>query len=73
MINYVIYYIIVLLFFMVRVMCGVLLKDNKRANDLMLMLGLNKIKDNQAIANSVHWHGHVLWKKWSCYLKGIRI
>ena len=41
-------------------MCGVQLKDRKRAKDLMLRLGLNKTIDQLAMANSVHWHGHVL-------------
>ena len=43
---------------MVRAMCGVQLKDRKRSKDLML--GLNETIDQLAIANSVHWYGHVL-------------
>ena len=45
---------------MVGVMCGVQLKDRKRANDLMLMMGLNKTIYRLAMANSVRWYGHVL-------------
>ena len=29
----------------------------------MLMLGLNKTIDQLAMADSVHWHGHVLRRK----------
>ena len=43
-----------------RAMCGVQLIDRKRSSDLMLMLGLNETIDQLAIANSVHWYGHVL-------------
>ena len=39
-------------------MCGVQLKD--RVEDFMLMSGLSKTIDPFAMANSVHWHGHVL-------------
>ena len=43
-------------------MCGVqLLKDGKRAKDLMLVLGLNETIDQFAMVNSVHWYGHKLW------------
>ena len=45
---------------MVRAMCGVQLKDTKRSTELMLLLGLNKTIHQLAIANSVHWHGHML-------------
>ena len=45
---------------MVRIMCEVQLKDGKRANDLMLMLGLNETMHQLVITNSVHWFGHVL-------------
>ena len=45
---------------MVRVMCGVQLKDKKRCMDLMLMLGLNETVDQLSMANSVRWYGHVL-------------
>ena len=41
-----------------RAMCGVQLKDRKRANDLML--GLNDTIDWLAMANSVCWYGDVL-------------
>ena len=41
----------------IRAMCGVQLKDRKRAMDFMLMLGLNEaITDQLTMANSVHWH-----------------
>ena len=45
---------------MVKVMCGVQLKDRKRSMDLMLTLGLNETMDQFTMANSVHWYGHVL-------------
>ena len=45
---------------MVRAMRGVQLKDRKRSKDFMLMLGLNETIDLLAMANSVHWYGHVL-------------
>ena len=45
---------------MVREMCGVQLKDRKRSTDLMFMLGLNEAMDQLAMANCVHWYGHVL-------------
>ena len=32
----------------------------KRSTDLMLMLSLNETIDQLAMANSVHWYGHVL-------------
>ena len=43
-----------------RAMCGVQLKDRKRSTDLMFMLGSCKTIDRLAMANSVHWYGHVL-------------
>ena len=45
---------------MVRAMCGVQLKDRKRSMYLMFMLGLKETMDQLAMANSVHWYGHVL-------------
>ena len=45
---------------MVRVMCGIQLKDRKRSMDLMFMLGFNEAIYQLAMTNSVHWHGHVL-------------
>ena len=45
---------------MVRAIFGVQLKDSKRYSDLMFMLGLNETIDQLAMANSVHWHCHVL-------------
>ena len=38
---------------MVRVMCGVQLKDRKRDRDFMLMLNLNEAIDWLVMANSV--------------------
>ena len=46
-----------------REMCGVLLKDRKRSTDLMFMLGFNEAIDQLAMANSVHWCGHVCWRE----------
>ena len=43
---------------MVREMCGVQLIDRKISKDLMLVL--NETMDQLAIANSVHWYGHLL-------------
>ena len=43
-----------------RAMCGVQLKDSKRYNDLKLVFDLNETVDRLAMANSVHWYGHVL-------------
>ena len=45
---------------MVRAMFGVQLNNRKRSTDVMFMLGLNETIDQLAMANSVHWHGHVL-------------
>ena len=45
---------------MVRAMCRVQLKDRKRHTDLMFMQGLKETMDQLAMANSVHWYGHVL-------------
>ena len=50
-------------------MCGVELKDSKRAKDLMLVL--YETMDQLAMANSVHWYGYVLNRGWSCFEKGI--
>ena len=57
---------------MVRVKCGVQFKGRKRAKDMMLVLGLNETKDQLAMANSIHWHGHVL-TVWPCLENGIRL
>ena len=43
-----------------RAMCGVQLKDIKRAEYLVLMLGLNETIDQLAVANCVCWYCHVL-------------
>ena len=45
---------------MVRITCGVQLKDRKSSTDLMFMFCLNETKDQLAMANSVRWHDHVL-------------
>ena len=45
---------------MVIAMCGVKLKERKRSDDLMLMLGLNETIGQLAMAISVCWYGHVL-------------
>ena len=44
---------------MMRVMCGVELKDRKRSTHLMFMLGLHETIDQLSMANSVQWYGHV--------------
>ena len=44
---------------MVKAMCGVQLKDRNGSKDLIL-LSLNEIIDQLAMANSVCWHSHVL-------------
>ena len=48
---------------MVRVMCGIQLKDRKISMDLIFMLGLSEAIDQLAMANSVHWNSHVLWRE----------
>ena len=48
---------------MVRVMCGVWLKDRKRSTGLMFMFGLSETIDQLAMANSVRRYGHVLRRK----------
>ena len=47
---------------MVRAMCVEQHKDRKRSTDFMFMLGLNETIDQLAMANSVHWNGHV-WRR----------
>ena len=39
---------------MVRAMCGLQLKDRKRAMDLMLTMGLNETIDQLTMAINVH-------------------
>ena len=46
-----------------RAMCGEQLKDRKRYTDLMHKQGLKETIHQLAIANSVHWHGHVLMRE----------
>ena len=43
-----------------RAICGVQLKDRKISTDLNFVLGLKETIDQLAMANSVHWYGHVL-------------
>ena len=45
---------------MVRALCEVQLKYRIRSTDLMFMLCLSEPIDQLAMANSVHWFGHVL-------------
>ena len=47
---------------MVRAMYAVQLKYRKRVEDLKQMITLNETMDQLAMANSEHWHGHVLRK-----------
>ena len=44
-------------------MCGIQLKDRKRSLDFMLMLALNDAMDKLAMANHVHWYGHMLMRE----------
>ena len=44
---------------MVRIICGVQLKDRKRSTDLMVMLGWRETMDQLTMANSIRWNGHV--------------
>ena len=57
---------------MVRAMCEVQLKDMKRSTDVMFMPHLSEATDQLSMANCIHWHGHVLWRGWSCLEKDIR-
>ena len=53
----------------VRCMCGVKLVYNKSTKDVMQMLDLNETIDQLAKANSVRWHGHVLRKDKTNFLR----
>ena len=44
----------------VRAMFLVQLRDRKAVNDWMLMFGLIEATNQIAMADSVHWYGHVL-------------
>ena len=44
-------------------MCRVQLKEIKRSTDLIFMLGLKETIDQLAMANSIHWYGHLLRRK----------
>ena len=54
---------------MVRAMCGVQLKDIERSTGLIFLLGLNETMDQLAMANSVHWYGHVLRREDGHFLR----
>ena len=43
-----------------RSMCGMKLKDRRKNDNLMDMLGLEKSVERLAKANGVRWYGHVL-------------
>ena len=45
---------------MLRSMCAVKLVDRKNNEELMKMLGLEKILDKMAKMNEVLWHGQVV-------------
>ena len=40
--------------------------QRKRSTGLMFILGLSETIDQLAMANSIHWYGHVLSRGWSC-------
>ena len=45
----------------VKTMCGLHLRDKKKAKNLMQMLGLNEeTADQLAMTNSAHWQRYVL-------------
>ena len=48
---------------MMRIICGVQLKEKKISMDFMFMLGLKETMDQLAMENSVRWYGHVLRRK----------
>ena len=41
-------------------MCGLQLRDRKRAEDLLLMLGLNEVIDQLAMVSIMHWYALML-------------
>ena len=43
-----------------RAIHGLQHSDRKKSKDLILMFSLNKAIDQLAMANTVHWYGHVL-------------
>ena len=57
---------------MMRATCGVQLNDKKRSTELMFMLGLNETIDQLAMANSVHYYGHVLRRALDFEVEGHR-
>ena len=54
-----------------RAMCVGQLKGKNRAKNLMLMMGLNETMDRLAMANNVHWYGHVLRRDDGHVLRGL--
>ena len=48
---------------MVSAICGVQLRDRKRAMDLMLMLHLNGKIDQSVMVSNVRWYGDVLQRE----------
>ena len=56
---------------MVIEMCGEQLKDRKRSTHLMFMLDLRETIDHLAMANSVHWYGHMLRREDSHVLRRV--
>ena len=44
-------------------------QDRKRSMDLMLMLSFSETIGQLALANSVHWYGHVLSREETHVLK----
>ena len=55
--------------FTVREMCSVQLKDDEKANDLMLILALTETVDKLLMGNSVHWYDHLLRGEDGCVLR----
>ena len=52
----------------VRALCGIQLKDRKRANDLIKMMDLNETIDQLAMANSLHWQSRVVKREYDYVL-----
>ena len=55
---------------MVRAMCGVQLKDRKRSEELLLMLGMNETINQLSMANSIRWYDYVLRREDGRVLRG---
>ena len=45
---------------MMRAVCGVMMIEKRRCQELMSLLGLNDTLDGLARASGVRWYGHVL-------------